>query len=295
MTQPGGAVPLRSLAIVTRSGVDLGTGVETLRVAANRLGVELRMEGGEAWDLPPLDPLEDEFDAVLTLGGDGTLLRGARLATKRGVPVIGVNLGYLGFLTSTPFNGLEGALEALATGAYSEDRRMTLEGSIVQSDGQVAARFVAINDVVLHKSGVARVARVDLRVGSGPTEEEVGSFSGDGLVIATPTGSTAYSLSAGGPIVTPSVPCILLTPVSPHTLAVRPLVIPADETVTVRGVDRAGDLVVTVDGQIARQLEPGDRLQVVRGASPVRLLRLPGYTFFSTLRRKLNWAVPPRG
>jgi NAD+ kinase len=141
---------------------------------------------------------------------------------------------------------------------------------------------------------VARVTRVQLAVETGGFQDDVGSFSGDGVIVASPTGSTAYALSAGGPIISPSVPCILVAPICPHTLAVRPLVVPAGSRVGVRSLEAAGDLVLTVDGQVGRSLAPGDRLEVGRGPRDVTLVRFPGYTFFSTLRRKLNWAVPPR-
>ncbi|NIP58265.1 MAG: hypothetical protein GWM92_08360 [Gemmatimonadetes bacterium] len=141
---------------------------------------------------------------------------------------------------------------------------------------------------------MARVTRLDLFVGEGKAEEEIGAFSGDGVVLATPTGSTAYSLSAGGPLIVPTVECIVVTPIAPHTLAVRPLVIPSGEVVTVRGLEREESeesLVLTVDGQVGRRLANGDEVRVRRSPVAVSLVRLPEQSFFSTLRRKLNWAL----
>jgi NAD+ kinase len=132
-----------------------------------------------------------------------------------------------------------------------------------------------------------------LHVGSGSSREEVGSFAADGVILATPTGSTAYSMSAGGPIIVPSVECIVLTPICPHSLAVRPLVIPATQEVSVSSLDAAAEHQVTVDGQVERALGPQDTVVVSREDHPVRLVRLPGQTFFGTLRRKLNWAARP--
>ncbi len=154
-------------------------------------------------------------------------------------------------------------------------------------------RFLALNDFVIHKGGMARVTRLDLLVGEGAEREEIGRFSGDGVVLSTPTGSTAYSLSAGGPIVVPGMGCIIVTPICPHTLAVRPLVISARETVTVKPLDRAGSLVLTVDGQAGTELEQTESVIIRQAAARVHLIRFPGQTFFSTLRQKLNWAIRP--
>lgn len=307
---PGGAAvqvaapSIRSLGVLVREGPEGSLGVpeevlEALGETARRLGFRLHAAEGVAGHLPRSRAVrelqEGGVDAVLTLGGDGTLLRGARLAARLGVPVVGVNLGHRGFLTSLPVSDLPRAMEALSRGAYLEDRRMTLEARVRHEDGSRGEPLPAVNDVVLHRAGVARVTRVQLTVEADGVRDDVGSFSGDGVIVASPTGSTAYALSAGGPIISPSVPCLLVAPICPHTLAVRPLVVPADNRVGVRALDPAGDLVLTVDGQVGRALAAGDRLEVARGSRDVTLVRFPGYTFFSTLRRKLNWAVPPRG
>jgi NAD+ kinase len=207
------------------------------------------------------------------------------------VPVLGVNLGRLGFLTAITPEMLETGLEHALAGEAVVDRRFTLGGEIVHADGTSGPRLWALNDIVLHKAGVARVVRLDLVVGRGEDREEVGSFTGDGVIVATSTGSTAYSLSAGGPIVVPSMDCILVTPISPHTMAMRPLVLPDHVLLTIQAVDRGEDLVVTVDGQSAFTLNPGDRVQVEKGERKVSLVRLRGQTYFDTLRNVLNWAV----
>jgi NAD+ kinase len=149
--------------------------------------------------------------------------------------------------------------------------------------------------MVVHKGGVARVTRLDLLVGTDGNEDEIGSFSGDGVIVATPTGSTAYSLSADGPIIDPSMECIVVTPICPHTLAVRPLVVPAEDRITIRAQKRSETLFLTVDGQVGRELSAADTVVVQRGDARIRLIRFPGQTFFSTLRRKLNWAVRSAG
>jgi NAD+ kinase len=239
----------------------------------------------------PLSPDGDGVDLLLTLGGDGTLLRGVRRVAAAGVPVLGVNLGRLGFLTSISPPALEESLELVLAGKALLDPRFTLEGRIRHPDGTEGPRLWALNDLVIHKGGVARVVRLDLAVGREGSQEEVGSFSGDGVIVATPTGSTAYSLSAGGPIVVPATDCLVVTPISPHTMAMRPLVLPDHVHLTIRALDPVEDLVVTADGQIAYPLNPSDRVVVGKAKETVSLVRFPGQTYFDTLRRVLNWAV----
>jgi len=258
---------------------------------AGREGAELCFEE-PLLSLVPGDaavPLTPErcagLDLLLTLGGDGTLLRGARLVAGHGVPVLGINLGHLGFLTAVAPAALERALERWLAGDYELDERMALLVEPADVDGNGRGAHVALNDAVLHKGGAARVIRLAVRASG----EEVGTYSADGIILSTPTGSTAYSLSAGGPIVSPSVHCIIATPICPHTLGVRPLVLPADEVVTVEVLSPSEELILTIDGQEHERLVPGQRVVVRRAEQPVRLVRFPGHTFFSTLRRKLRW------
>ena len=254
-----------------------------------RAGVELRFEEGllpAGAGEPLLTPEEcDGLDLLLVLGGDGTLLRGARMVAPHGVPVLGVNLGHLGFLTSASPDELETALTRALAGDVLIDPRMTLEVFAEGRDGEVREAALALNDAVLHKGGVARVIRLAVHVHG----QEVGTYSADGIIFSTPTGSTAYSLSAGGPIVSPAVDCIIATPICPHTLAVRPLVLPAEEVISVEVLSPTEELILTIDGQEGGALSPGERVVVRRGERPVRLVRFPGQTFFSTLRRKLRW------
>lgn len=225
------------------------------------------------------------LDLLVTMGGDGTLLRGARLVAPHGIPVLGINLGRLGFLTSIAPSDVESAFGALLAGRVVIDERMVLSARVESSDGSVLGSFLALNDAVLHKGGFARVIRIAVRADS----QEVGTYRADGIILSTPTGSTAYSLSAGGPIVSPSIDCIIATPICPHTLAVRPLVLPADGTLTVEIADAAEELILTIDGQEGAALASGDRLVVRRAPTALCLVRFPGQTFFDTLRRKLRW------
>lgn len=231
----------------------------------------------------PIEP--GAVDAMLTLGGDGTLLRAARIVTDRTVPILGVNMGRLGFLTCCPASQLEVALERLSKGDYIVEPRMTLDARVIDASGAERARWRALNDVVLHKGGFARV--VSVRVQS--DGETVGHFSADGVVLATPTGSTAYNLSAGGPVVFPTLETILLTPVSAHTLGMRPLVLPPTSEVLLQGNGGPDELLVTVDGQVGSTFGSGETLVVRRSVIPVPIVRFPERSFFSTMREKLGW------
>lgn len=262
--------------------------IHRLLGVADARGFELLVEERLADFAPACPPFRpDDIDLLITLGGDGTLLRGARLVAHRHTPVLGINLGYLGFLTSVAPHELDDALDALFDGGYWLDIRSTLDVRVTGSSGD--SSFIALNDAVLHKGGFARVIRLALHVG--PDHQEVATYTADGIVLSTPTGSTAYSLSAGGPVVVPSMDCILATPICPHTLVVRPLVLPMDMTITVTPQGGAEEVILTVDGQDGAGLSPGDQLLVRRGEATVPLIRFPGQNFFSTLRRKLNWGL----
>jgi NAD+ kinase len=265
--------------------------VEILRIASAN-GAELLAEDGLAELVREAAPLQpDGIDLLITLGGDGTLLRGARMVASRGTPVLGVNLGHLGFLTSIGPQDVEELLPRLFAGDYWLDDRITLDACVVHADGTESVHYVALNDAVLHKGGLARVVRIALRVD--PEGTEVATYSADGIIFATPTGSTAYSLSASGPVVVPSVECILATPICPHTLGIRPLLLAPTAVLTVEPLAPTAELILTIDGRDGEQLRPGDRLVVRRGEARVRLVRFPGQNFFTTLRRKLHWSVEP--
>lgn len=240
------------------------------------------------WPEPvaPLSPDGERLDLLITFGGDGTLLRGARLLAGRDVPILGVNLGRVGFLTTATPETLDGALAAAASGAYAVETRRVLETHIVGPDGRDRAGALALNDVVVHKAGVARVIGVRVSL----DDEEIGRYSADGIIVATPTGSTAYSLSAGGPIVMPGVDALVVTAICPHTLAVRPIVVPGGSEVTIELAAPVGDdVLVSYDGQVGSTLKPTDRVRVRRSATTVRLVRLGKEGFFERMRRKLQW------
>ncbi|MDQ2665369.1 MAG: NAD(+)/NADH kinase [Gemmatimonadota bacterium] len=259
----------------------------TLRRLAPSLGLTLSYESSLHDIAGESEPavVPGEVDAMLTLGGDGTLLRAARLLQDHPVPILGINLGRLGFLTCCPADALEDALGRLASGAYTVELRMTLDARVQEADESIKASWRALNDVVLHKGGFARVVTMWVQANG----ETVAHYSADGIVIATPTGSTAYNLSAGGPVVFPTLETILVTPVSAHTLALRPLVLPPTAEVTVRVEDGPDELLVTVDGQVGATFARGETLVVRRSAHPVPIVRFPESSFFATMREKLQW------
>jgi NAD+ kinase len=259
----------------------------TLLDIAPALGLTLAFED-ELWDIAEQGERlgsPDTVEALFTLGGDGTLLRGARWLDGHNVPILGINLGRLGFLTSCSGADFEEGVRRFARGDFMSEPRMALESCALDRAGAERCNWRSLNDVVLHKGGFARVVRFTVFV----DDEPIGSYSADGLVVSTPTGSTGYSLSAGGPIVVPTVESIVLTPVSPHTLAMRPLVLPPQVEVKVRAEDGPEELLVTIDGQVGTTFTGGETLVVRRAASSVQIVRFPGTTFFTRLRRKLGW------
>jgi NAD+ kinase len=224
---------------------------------------------------------------VLVLGGDGTLLSMAGCIAQAGrrVPILGVNFGSLGFLTEVTLPELYPALEAALAGRAHVEERLMLRAT-VHSPSAEPPTGVAVNDVVINKAAPSRLINLSVFVG----HEFVTNVRADGLIIATPTGSTAYNLSAGGPVVEPSVDAMVLTPIAPHTLSNRPVVIPASATVRVKPVigDRDGAFV-TLDGQAGFELRAGDEITVCRAAEPMRLIRPSTRSYFEVLREKLNW------
>jgi NAD+ kinase len=259
----------------------------TLRRLAPTLGLQLSYEDSlreiAGAGAPPIVP--GALDAIVTLGGDGTLLRASRIVEAFPVPILGINLGRLGFLTCCPADALESALARLASGDYVVEPRMRLDARVRDAEGAERATWLALNDVVLHKGGFARVVTMWVQANG----ETVAHYSADGIVIATPTGSTAYSLSAGGPIVFPTLETMIVTPVSAHTLALRPLVLPPTSELTVRVEDGPDELLVTVDGQVGGTFAVGETLVVRRSSRPVPIVRFPDASFFATMRAKLHW------
>ena len=253
-------------------GLDLAFEPDMLRVAG---------DGGQLGD-------PHSIDALITLGGDGTLLRGARWLDGAAAPILGVNLGRVGFLTTCGTEEIGQAVRSLASNDYVAETRMVLRATALDERGSNRQQWRALNDFVVHKGGFARVVRVGLSVDG----DSIGTYAADGVIISTPTGSTAYSLSAGGPVVVPTVESILITPISAHSLGVRPLVVSPDAEVVVDTTQSSEALMVTVDGQVGTELVPGEKLVVRRAENPVKIIRLPGNSFFERMRAKLGWGGP---
>lgn len=271
-----------------------------LAALAPRYRIDLHSEPELAalWPSPPpaLGLDGKKLDLLVTFGGDGTLLRGARLVGSQGIPILGVNLGRVGFLTTATPETLEAALDAVARGDYQVEARHALETRISSPGGPERVGALALNDVVVHKAGVARV--IGLRVCR--DDEEIGRYSADGIIVATPTGSTAYSLSAGGPVVVPEVDALVITAICPHTLAVRPIVVAGDSVISIElvpplppaiapGGGAHEEILISYDGQVGATLRLDDKVTVRRAQSRVHLIRIGREGFFARMRRKLQW------
>ncbi|RKH16133.1 NAD(+) kinase [Corallococcus praedator] len=223
-------------------------------------------------------------DAVVVLGGDGTLIYAARLLGGRNVPIIGVNLGSLGFMTEVPVEELFTRLADVLAGDFHVDSRMKLSCRLMRG-GKVLIEDEILNDVVINKGALARIADHETSIDGVP----ITTYKSDGIILATPTGSTAYSLSAGGPIVHPSVDCTILSPICSHALTQRAIVVPADRTIRITLKSETADTYLTLDGQTGHSLQTGDCIEVVRSPNRVGLVRNPRVAFFTILRQKLHW------
>jgi NAD+ kinase len=232
----------------------------------------------------PRHQIPPRVDLLVVLGGDGTLLATARLLDARDVPILAVNLGSLGFLTDITLDETLPVLEEVLAGRHRLDKRRRLYVEVERA-GRVAERYHALNDLVLHKSALARILDFDVSIDAG----FVSRIRADGLIVATPTGSTAYSLSAGGPIVLPSVEAMVLTPIAPHMLTNRPLVIPGAAQVELQVASPGESFYVTVDGQVGEELHTGARVRVRASDRPIHLVAPPARDYFQVLRSKLRW------
>lgn len=233
----------------------------------------------------PTEKFLKNVDLIISLGGDGTLLRAARLAAAEDIPVFGVNLGGLGFLTQIGIDDLEKSLEKLYRARYFLDERMMLS-CIVKRKEEEIKKFTALNDVVIGKGAFARIICLATYVNN----DYVISYSADGLVVSTSTGSTAYSLSAGGPIVNPNINSIILTPICPHTLSARPLIIGENDQVKITLEVSEEEVMVTIDGQEGFILKPKDEVIVKKSVHKAQLITFKEKSFYAILREKLRWS-----
>jgi NAD+ kinase len=232
------------------------------------------------------DELPGACDVLVVLGGDGTLIGMAGRIGRTGsdVPILGVNFGSLGFLTEITLPELFDALEATLEGRAAIEPRAMLAARTMRNDS-IFADHIVLNDIVITKGAMSRIIEISVTVGDAP----VTRVRADGLIIASPTGSTAYNLAAGGPIVHPAVDAMLLTPIAPHTLTNRPVVIPASSEVHLRPIMEGNEVFVTFDGQSGFPLQPGDLVSVRRAPRPLRIIKSAERTYFDLLREKLKW------
>lgn len=258
-----------------------------LRVKAEALGIQLLPDAdtaklmGANSSATSMEVVQ-QSDTLMVLGGDGSMLRAVRDLDGRDIPLIGVNLGALGFLTSVPQGELERALDCLVHNQYTTSLRLMLDASLGRKGSSIGG-YRALNDVLVTCG--PRVGTLRMSVDG----QEVGDFVCDGLIVSTPTGSTGHSLSAGGPVLLPAASAVVVSLICPHTLSTRPLVIPSDSCIEIKVAERAVGASLAVDGQVGQPLEIGDIVRVSCSPHRVRFIHLPGYDYFSVLRQKLHW------
>jgi len=230
------------------------------------------------------EEIPGQVDLIIVLGGDGTLISVARLIGDRNVPIVGVNLGRLGFLTEVTRDELPEMLERLISGNYQVSDRMMLDATIHRND-RVVGKFTVLNDIVINKGALARIIDMETSVDG----RHLTSYKADGLIVSTPTGSTGYNLAAGGPIIYPDINSLLITPICPHMLTNRPIMVWSRSVIEIK-VNFEDDVVFfTGDGQVGRKLLPGDRVEVRRSEQRTHLVSSPSKDYFEILRTKLNW------
>ncbi len=236
----------------------------------------------------PLTPTQKEMaeraELVIVLGGDGTLIHAARMLAGRQVPILGINLGTLGFMTEIPRNEMFDELNRVLAGQFRTESRMKLRCRLYRG-GSVLIEDEVLNDIVINKGALARIADHETSIDG----TYVTTYKSDGVIVSTPTGSTAYALSAGGPIVHPMLDCMIVAPICPHALTQRPIVVPGDQLVSISLKAEVADVYLTLDGQAGHVLQVGDRIEVQRSENRVLLVRNPKLGYFAILREKLHW------
>lgn len=288
--------PLRAIGVLGNAAKpELPPAIAGALAACRAHGVQLlagrELAGVVPSDVPVLEPeaLVAAADVIVAFGGDGTMLRAARAIGGTDVPLLGVNLGSLGYLTDIPLPELERAFAQLVAGDFHLEDRSQVCCRVIRG-GIEQERLSALNDLVINMGPLPRALEMELRLDG----DSLGHFLGDGVVISTPTGSTAYNLSAGGPICQSAVPCLLIAPICPHALGMRPLVVPEPTVIEVI-LQRTGEgAVLTSDGQETCVLADGDHLVFGVAEARVRLVKFPQSSFYRVMRHKLNWGGPRR-
>jgi NAD+ kinase len=270
-----------------------------------RLASQLRELNSTVWvDARSADYVEDSAcrlvsmeeigrccDLVVVVGGDGTLLAAARVLAETGVPILGVNQGRLGFMVDVNPQEMSATLSAIYSGHYIREERLLLNAKILREDGSTTdGPFLAVNDVVIRNQAAVRMLEFETWLGS----EFISRHRADGIIVSTPTGSTAYALSGGGPVMHPSLQALALVPICPHTLSDRPIVVGSDRTVRlVLGGGEGTRAMFTCDGQTNESLNPGDAVEINRAQATLRLIHPSNYNYFNILRNKLHWGRGP--
>jgi len=252
-----------------------------ITVFSEEIGAKGKIEG-----CPPDQPaIPDNVDWVIVLGGDGTLLGAAREVAKYDVPILGVNLGGLGFLTGVALSKLYPVIEMVLKGQFEVESRLMLETRIIRGGGEIC-RFIVLNDVVINKGPLARIIDLDVYI----NDQFLTTFRSDGLIISTPTGSTAYNLSAGGPILYPTMTNFILTPICPFTLTNRPLILPDSDIISIKMREESEEQVsLTFDGQVGFDFKYGDNALIYKSKEKIELIKPPDQNYFEILRAKLRW------
>lgn len=260
----------------------LAAGIDVIAEATNAAALSVRAVDAAT--------LTDEADLIVAVGGDGTMLHAAALTRGADVPLLGVNRGRLGFLTDVSPDQMLESLDQILDGNYAEESRLRLTAAIVREDEAVSTAL-ALNDIVLQRRDTGRILDFETRI----ADRYVNTHMADGLIVATPTGSTAYALSCGGPIIEPHLEAVVVVPICPHTLSDRPIVIPASQHIQVTLLQRDDTKAeVSVDGHSIGDFRPGDKLQIDAADNSVTLLHPPGYDYYEILRSKLHWGRDSR-
>ena len=280
---------IKTVGIISKPGLERGYEIVPALVAwLNQRGIEARLDAESAVYARgagvPREDLAEGTQLLIVLGGDGTLLAAARAVGGRQVPLFPVNLGGLGFLTAITVEEIYGELERAFRGEHRISRRKMIACDLVRGE-TVVARYEALNDVVITKAALARMIDLDTYVDT----HFVSTFKADGLIVATPTGSTAYSLSAGGPIMFPSVAALIITPICPHMLTNRPVVVPDSSVIQLVCRSEDEEAYLTIDGQVGEPLHARDRIICRASEKTLSLIRPPKQRFFDVLRAKLKW------
>jgi NAD+ kinase len=265
------------------------------KAASGSLALEIRRElaklgcASDTFAYTDLSPPAPDFDIAFSLGGDGTVLFAARTVAASGIPILPLNLGTLGFIAGVHPSAWRGVFDRWRAGNITISERIMLNVRVLR-EGKIVFEAVALNDAVIAASGIAKTITLDLL----SADNHIASYRSDGLIVATPTGSTAYCASAGGPILDPEMDALVLNPICPFTLLHRPLVLPAHELITVNiGHAQRSGVLLTIDGQITEALEPGDRVLLCRSPDKARLIASDKIAFYHALHSKLAWAPGP--